>query len=113
MSKKPPTPPEVAQSPQRRESLARSEDIPTPLGVTASEPPRSEHSFTSDEIPVEMAEKEAHYEVSAESPIAETEVRKIVLIFCFILFYLIILTFSNTERQWKEIVRKVTKFLLR
>ncbi|RCN36309.1 hypothetical protein ANCCAN_17819, partial [Ancylostoma caninum] len=70
VNKKPPTPPEAASSPQRKESIARSEDIPTPLGITASEPPRSEHSFTSDEIPIEMAEKEAHYE-AVESPIAE------------------------------------------
>ncbi|RCN45702.1 hypothetical protein ANCCAN_08270, partial [Ancylostoma caninum] len=70
VNKKPPTPPEAASSPQRKESIARSEDIPTPLGITASEPPRSEHSFTSDEIPIEMTEKEAHYE-AVESPIAE------------------------------------------
>ncbi|KAK6731505.1 hypothetical protein RB195_007766 [Necator americanus] len=73
VTKKPSTPPAEQAgvvSSQRRESLARSEDIPTPLGITASEPPRSENSFTSDEIPLDMAEKEAH-EISTDSLVAE------------------------------------------
>ncbi|CAJ0596005.1 unnamed protein product [Cylicocyclus nassatus] len=71
-NKKAPTPPPAGStSPQRKESLARSDDISTPLGVTASEPPRSENSFTSDEIPIDMAEKEVHYEISVDSPPAE------------------------------------------
>ncbi|KHJ96276.1 hypothetical protein OESDEN_03763 [Oesophagostomum dentatum] len=66
-----PAPAESAASPQRKESLARSDEVATPLGVTASEPPRSENSFTSDEIPLEMAEREVHYQTSVDSPVME------------------------------------------